>query len=327
MMPYAHVNLTEREVIKKMRDDGKSFRAIAEILGRAPSTISREYRRNSDKWRWYRPKFADNKSKIRRKESKQRKLDKYPELKALILYWLKNGISPDVIAGRLRWLLGESIISHESIYTWVYKEAEEGNDFYKFLPRSVKKRHNRLKTNKNRLKIPNRVSIHDRPEEIEDRKTFGHWEGDTVVGKGQSGYIATVVERKTRLLASGFMKDKRADTCNRAILEAFAYIPNSNIKSITFDNGSEFFHHEALQEALESNTFFADPYSSWQRGTNENTNGILRRFFPKNMDFSNLTQEDVDKVVHKINSIPRKSLGYRTPYEAFFSECGVALQT
>jgi len=136
-----------------------------------------------------------------------------------------------------------------------------------------------------------------------------------------------VVERKTRFPASGCMKNKRAETCNRALSEAFANISNSSIKSITFDNGLEFYYHENLKELFECDTFFADPYSPWQRGSNENANRILRRFFPKKMNFSNLTQEDVDKAVHKINSIPRKSLGYRTPYEAFLYEQTVALQT
>ena len=190
-----------------------------------------------------------------------------------------------------------------------------------------KKRQNRLKSNKNRLKIPNRTSIDKRPAEIEGRDIFGHWEGDTISGTLASGYLVTVVERKTRFLASGSMKDKRAETCNRALSEAFADISNSCIKSITFDNGLEFYYHENLKELFECDTFFANPYSPWQRGSNENANRILRRFFPKKINFSNLTQEDVDKAVHKINSMPRKSLRYYTPYEAFFDQQSVALQT
>jgi transposase, IS30 family len=326
MMSYRHIDLDERYVIHKNIANGKSLRASAELLGRSPSSISRELKRNCGEY-WYRPKDADDKSKVRRKESKQRKLDKSEDLRDFVLEKLEDGFSPDSIAGRIRLEGLETMsISHESIYTWLYKEARNGGKYHEYLPGQRKKRQNRLKPNKNRLKIPNRTGIDERPAEIGGREIFGHWEGDTVAGTAASGYLATVVERKTRFLASGFMKDKRAETCNRAFCEAFANIPNSSIKSITFDNGLEFYHHENLKELFECNTFFADPYSPWQRGSNENANRILRRFFPKKMNFSNLTQEDVDKAVHKINSIPRKSLGYYTPYEAFLKET-VALQT
>jgi IS30 family transposase len=327
MMSYRHIDLYERYVIRKSIENGKSLRAIAELLSRSPSSISRELKRNSGRY-WYHPKDADDKSKIRRKESKQRKLDKDEELRKFVLDKLEGGFSPDSIAGRDRLEgLKTMSVSHESIYTWLYKDAFNGGNYYKYLTGQRKKRQNRLKTNKNRLKIPNRTNIHERPEEIEGRGIFGHWEGDTVAGAAASGYLATVVERKTHFFSFFFMKDKRAETCNRALCEAFADIPNSSIKSITFDNGLEFYHHENLKELFECDTFFADPYSPWQRGSNENANRMLRRFFPKKMNFGNLTQEDVDKAVHKINSIPRKSLGYYTPYEAFFAEQSVALQT
>jgi IS30 family transposase len=326
-MSYRHIDLDERYVIHKNIASGKSLRACAELLGRSPSSISRELKRNFGEY-WYRPKDADDKSKIRRKESRQRKLDKNEDLRDFVLEKLKSGFSPDSIAGRIKLEGLKTIsISHESIYTWLYKDARNGSNYHKYLLGQRKKRQNRLKPNKNRLKIPNRTSIDKRPVEIEGRDIFGHWEGDTIAGTVASGYLVTVVERKTRFLASGFMKNKRAETCNRALSEAFADIPNSCIKSITFDNGLEFYYHENLKELFECDTFFADPYSPWQRGSNENANRILRRFFPKKMNFSNLTQEDVDKAVHKINSIPRKSIGYYTPYEAFFDQQRVALQT
>jgi IS30 family transposase len=327
MMSYRHIGLDERYVIYKNIINGKSLRTIAELLDRSPSSISRELKRNSIKY-WYRPGEANDKSKIRRKESKQRKLDKNEDLRDFILGKLKDGFSPDSIAGRIKLEgLKAMSISHESIYTWLYKEARNGGKYHEYLLGQRKKRQNRLKTDKNRLKIPNRTSIGKRPAEIEGRKTFGHWEGDTIAGAAASGYIVTAVERKDRFLAAGLMKNKRSETCNRAFCEAFADISNSNIESITFDNGLEFYYHENLKELFECDTFFADPYSPWQRGSNENANRILRRFFPKKMNFSNLTQEDVDKAVHKINSIPRKSLGYYTPYEAFFADQTVALQT
>ena len=327
MMSYRHIDLDERIVISKNITERKSLRTIAELLGRSPSSISREIKRNYVEY-WYHPKKADEKRKIRRKESRHRKLDKNENLKNFVLDKLKDGYSPDSIAGRINLEeLKAMSISHESIYTWLYKEARNGGKCHEYLLGQRKKRQKRLKTNKNRLKIPNRTSIGERPTEIEGREIFGHWEGDTIAGAAASGYLATVVERKTRFTASGFMKNKRAEICNRALCEAFADIPNLSIKSITFDNGLEFYYHENLKELFECDTYFADPYSPWQRGSNENANRILRRFFPKKTNFRYLTQDDVDKAVRKINSIPRKSLGYYTPYEAFFAEQSVALQT
>ncbi len=209
-------------------------------------------------------------------------------------------------------------ISHEAIYTWIYDKALKGDDLYKNLPRGVKKRKRRLNKRQSRLTIPNRVSIHERPEAVKERKEIGHWEGDTISGKQGTGYIVTSVERKSLFLVAGLMINKSKGICNRAILEAYGNIFNESIKTITFDNGSEFYAHEDLKEAFECETFFADPYSPWQRGINEHTNGLLRRFFPKGMSFKNITQKDVDEAVEKLNNIPRKSLGYRTPYEEFY---------
>lgn len=320
-MPYEHLNIYDRKIIKKMLVAEKSMRAIARELGRSVSTIKDEIDRNSGKY-WYHPQDAQNKYEERRLESKVRLIDKNKDLKDHIYSELRNGRSPDSISGRLKLIYKTDTtmhVSHESIYSWIYAEVKQGSDLYKYLARGIKKRHRRLNKRKNRLKIPGRVSIHKRPKSIEQRKVKGHWEGDTIVGKGHSGYIATVVERKSYFLKAGIMSDKKPETCNFAILEGLWEIPNRFVKTITFDNGTEFFKHETLKEMLECKTYFADPYSSWQRGRNEHTNGILRRYFPKKMDFSKLTQNDIDEAVDKINNMPRKSLGYKTPYEVFYN--------
>lgn len=321
MMSYEHLNIYERKIIKKMLIAGKSMREIGRELDRSPSTIKNEIDRNKEEY-WYHPQKAQEKADQRRSNSKERLIDKNETLKEHIILKLKQGWSPDAISGRLKIEYKKDLsmqISHESIYLWIYDQVSKGSDIYKYLSRGVKIRHRRLNKYKSRMKIPDRTSIHKRPKSVESRKYKGHWEGDTVFGKGQSGYIATVVERKSYFLAAGLMEDKRSETCNYAILEGLGNIPNRNIKSITFDNGSEFYHHQTLKEMLECKTYFADPYSSWQRGINEHTNGILRRYFPKKMDFSNLTQNDVDEAVKMINNMPRKSLGYKTPYEVFFN--------
>jgi IS30 family transposase len=328
MMPYEHLTLCDRKVIKKMHSENKSIRAIAKYMGRHPSTISRELNRNKDTF-WYHPVHAHEKYSNRRKFAKRLRLDSNSELKNHVVEALKSGNSPDAISGRLKLThhtLPNMQISHESIYTWIYSKAAVGDDLYKHLPRGVKKRHRRLNKRRSRIKIPDRISIHNRPQSVENRCCKGHWEGDTITGKGHQGYIATLVERKTLFLAAGLMMNKKPATCNRAILEAYGNIPNKAIRTITFDNGLEFYRHTDLQEALECKIFFADPYSAWQRGINEHTNGLLRRYFPKNMSFRELTQNNVDEVVNKLNNMPRKSLGYRTPYEAFHG-LSVALQT
>jgi len=311
-----------------MLGNNNSFREIARYLDRHPSTIIREIKRNSEKL-WYHPLHANEEYNKRRKYSKVRIIDKNNDIREHIIEALKDGTSPDAISGRLRLTHKDKLdmqISHESIYSWIYAQTAQGSDIYKYLSRGVRKRQRRLNKKRPRIQIPDRVSIHSRPKAVESRRWQGHWEGDTITGKGHHGYIASVVERKSYFLVAGLMIDKRPETCNRAILEAFGDIQNGFIKSITFDNGSEFYQHKMLQEALECQVYFADPYSAWQRGINENTNGLLRRYFPKSMNFKNLTQNDVDNVVKKLNHMPRKSLGYKTPYEVFY-KLTVALQT
>ena len=326
-MSYEHLNLYDRKLIKKKLVLHKSLREIASEMGRSPSTISTEIRRNKGTY-WYNPFEAQKKYEQRRIKSRQKFIDQNNDLKEHIINELKNGKSPDAISGRLKLThkkYPSMQISHESIYTWIYYQVLQGSDLHKYLARGVKKRNKRLNKRKSRMIIPDRVSIHERPKSVENRKYKGHWEGDTIVGRGHSGYIATIVERKSYFLIAGLMSDKKPETCVRAILEGFSEIPNKDIKSITFDNGLEFYQHYNLKVLLECKTYFADPYSSWQRGINEHTNGLLRRFFPKNMEFSKLNQNDVDEVVRKINNIPRKSLGYKTPYEVFYN-CSVLLQ-
>jgi len=320
MMPYVHLDLCDRKVIKKMLSRDSSIREIAKYIEHHPSTISREIKRNKDPY-WYHPFHAHEKYLKRRKNSKIPIIDGNHELRAYIMQGLRDKKSPDAISGRLHLTKKDRPdvhISHESIYAWIYRQAKQGDSIYKYLARGVKKRHRRLNKKQPRIQIPDRISIHARPQSVENRQSKGHWEGDTITGKNHQAYIATLVERTSYFLAAGFMSDKRPETCNRSILEAFGSIDNKSIKSITFDNGSEFYQHKNLQEALECKVYFADPYSAWQRGVNEHTNGLLRKYFPKSMNFKDLTQNEVDEAIKKLNDTPRKSLGYRTPYEVFY---------
>jgi len=324
-MSYKHLTLSDREVIKKLVKNDYSYEKIAKLLGVHKSTVSRELARNRGPY-WYQSYQAHELCCQRRKQSKKRKIDASPELKDYIIDHLEDSWSPDIISGRMKKLFkGNEImkISHEAIYLWIYAQED---DLYRHLSRGIPKRQRRTVKNKRRIQIPDRKSIHDRPASVETRKQIGHWEGDTIVGKKSKGYIATMAERKSKLLAAALMLNKRPETCNRSILEAFGDISNNSIKTITLDNGSEFFKYKDIEIALECNIYFADPYSSWQRGTNEHINGMLRRYFPKSMNFMELTQNDVDKVVNKLNNRPRKSLDYRTPFEVFNNLKTVALQ-
>ncbi len=319
-MPYVHLNLCDRKVIKKMLSRDISIREIAEYIERLPSTISREIKRNKDNY-WHHPVHAHEKYLKRRKESKISIIDSNHELREYITQKLRDRKSPDAISGRLHLThknRPDMHISHESMYTWIYRQAKQGDEIYKYLARGVKKRHRRLNKKRSRIQILDRISIHARPQSVESRRSKGHWEGDTITGKKHQAYIATLAERKSYFLAAGFMCDKRSETGNKSILEAFGDIDNKSIKSMTFDNGSEFYQHKNLQEALECKVYFADPYSVWQRVINEHTNDLLRKYFPKSMNFKDSTQNEIDEAIKKLNDTPRKSLGYRTPHEVFY---------
>lgn len=319
-MSYKHLSLEDRIVIKNMHNLSCNLTEIATQVGCNKSTISRELKRNQTIW--YRPIEAHKLYLERKKGTCKRKIEKHTELKDYVLNGLKRKDSPEQIAGRIMLEYPESSImrlSHESIYQWIYFNARIGDDTYKYLRRVLKKRRCRTHKKSSRMRIPDRKSIHSRPAEVETRNVTGHWEGDTIVGKGHSGYIATMVERGNLFLTAALMADKRPSSLNRATLEAFGNIDNMAIKTITLDNGTEFCDYKDLEEALECDIYFADPYSSWQRGTNENTNGLLRQFFPKNMSFEKITQNEVDIAVAALNNRPRKKLKYRTPYEVFYN--------
>ncbi|ESP94957.1 IS30 family transposase [Pseudoalteromonas luteoviolacea 2ta16] len=214
----------------------------------------------------------------------------------------------------------EKRVSHETIYQWVIKDYQAGGELYKALPKRHKKRKKQRKYGDLRGKIKDRVSIHERPVIVEERTRIGDWEGDLVEGKKGSGYIVTHVDRATKYLMAQKIESKTAEAFNKATLSMFMPLAPSKRLTLTLDNGKEFSLFNKIENRLKIDIYFADPYCSWQRGTNENTNGLIRRYFPKKTDFSTITDNELQKVVHKINSRPRKSLDYQTPKEAFSLE-------
>jgi IS30 family transposase len=320
----------ERRVIQKMYWRGEKKADIAKILKRDKSTIGREISRNISPDKFYRSVFAQRRYLERRMGLKLVKIEKNLKLRNYIIKKLYMKWSPENISGRIAHEYPDDPsmkISYESIYKWIYTIYRTKKVcFWKLLPRKRTKRYKRHQIKQPRFLIQDKKSIHTRPKDAECRNVLGHWEGDTIVGKGRDGYIVTLVERQTRFLAAAKMNNCKASTCNRAMLEAFGEIMNKKISTITFDNGSEFAHFKDIEEAIECDVFFADPYSSWQRGTNEQTNGLLRRYLPKGTSFSNVDQNTVDRIVDMLNNKPRKVLNFLTPYEAFYKLKPVALE-
>lgn len=225
-----------------------------------------------------------------------------------VLSHLRMGWSPEEVAGRLKRDKGSPVIHHETIYAYIYSTKAKGLKLWDYLPRKQKKRKKQTGRGCHKSRIPNRVSIHVRPEEIETREVFGHWEGDSVVGLGRKEGIHTEVER------IGAVETVDAQ------IQLFEHLPKEAAQTVTVDNGKEFTHHQDLTKETGVLVFFADPYSSWQRETNENTNGRLRRYVPKKTSFSTLPEEELQAIVQELNNHPRKCLQYRKPVEAFNEE-------
>jgi IS30 family transposase len=219
--------------------------------------------------------------------------------------------SPEQISG---WLLEEheQLISHETIYLHVWANKQAGGDLYKYLRRQGKKYDKRRNGKSTRGQIKNRVSIDDRPRVVDDKLRIGDWEIDTVIGKGHSGALVTIVERVTKFTVSAQVNSKSAKEVAKATIALLRPLKDV-VHTITADNGKEFAYHEKISEALSADVYFAHPYSSWERGLNENTNGLLRQYFPKNTDLKTVTNIEVKKAINRLNSRPRKDLEFKTP--------------
>lgn len=309
-----HLTLEEREVVAEWHAAGASQRAIARELGRNPSTISRELRRNRSRTGYY-PARADRKAQQRRRERPLvRKMERV-EVSRFVRDELKKYSSPDQIAGRAKLVLRDSSrhVSRQTIYSWIRAQAEAGKRWHRFLRRHGKKRVDQDK----RGQIPSAASIDGRPKIVERRGRKGDFEGDTVRGLPGRGGLVTLVDRKTRLVLIQRVPDLKADTVTDGAAAALAGVRRKNRKTVTFDNGKEFAGHEELSRRTGVVVYFAKPYCSWQRGTNENTNGLIRQFFSKGTDLARQPIARINQVQELLNHRPRRCLGYRTPHEAF----------
>lgn len=320
-MSYHHLTLRERGKIELMLKQGHNCAGIARELGYSASSVRRELQRNGTPG-GYNAQVAQRSYEQRRQVCRPKgRLAYEPLREAVVEHIAEKKLSPELAAGRLRMQFAADPrmhICHETIYRAIYHNHYLLDFLLEFLVQARPKRRKRGqgKTRRGPL-IPNRVGIDKRPAIVQERSQVGHWEGDLVVGNQQDGFIVTLVERVSRMLHAVRTATKRPAEVCRAVIQALLDRPVSWVRTITFDNGTEFREHEIMTQQLGAQVYFADPYSAYQRGSNEQVNGLVRRYLPKGTSFKDLTQQELDQIVEAINNRPRKCLGFRTPNEVF----------
>lgn len=310
-----HLREAEREVITRGVAAGRGVRSIAAELGRAPSTVSREIRRNGGRSH-YRCVSATARALAHKARPKQCKLAKSLRLRKLVAKTLQWLWSPQQISGWLKLQSSDPSmqISHEAIYQTLFIQARGvlKAELTKCLRTQRQVRHGKPASKTRRGQIPNAVPISERPASVEDRAVPGHWEGDLIAGT-QNSFIATLVERKTRFVILAKVESKETDVVIDALIREMKNLPTQLRQSLTLDRGSEFSQHARFTIATDLKVYFCDPRSPWQRGSNENTNGLLRQYFPKGKDVSGYSQADLRRVARSLNGRPRQTLGFQTP--------------
>jgi transposase, IS30 family len=331
-MSYTHLTPRERYVISHLKVAKFSLREIARRLGRHHTTISREIKRNGPTYPggvyWY--YFIEPSIEKRRHRARSFHRQHHEPLVEYVETKLRIDWPPQVIVQRLRadFPHDERMrVSHETIYRWVALDAEQGGNLHRHLRRRHKYRRRQKRYGAGRRFIPGRVGIEERPQIVAERGRFGDWEADLVLGRRGSGAIGTYVERKSRFLMATLLPDRTADAFNAATIPAYKELPQPLRRTLTLDNGKEFSRFKELESETSLAVYFAVPYAAWQRGTNENTNGLLRFYFPKGTNFKRTSAAALARAVYRLNNRPRKCLGYRTPQEVFNEALSGALAT
>ena len=304
MQTYKQLTYEQRCQIYALKKTNISQQKIANIIGASQSAVSRELKRNTGK-RGYRFKQAQKLTERRRlAATKANKMT--PKLILLIEHKLEEKWSPEQISG---WLVNENpqTVSHETIYRHIWNNKRLGGNLHSHLRRQGKAYQSRAASQAGRGHIKNRVSIDERPNIVDEKSRVGDWEIDLVIGKGHSGALVTIVERQTSFTVSTRIFDKQAATVTAATISLLQPYKDA-VLTITADNGKEFAYHEEMTQALNAPVYFADPYCSWQRGLNENTNGLLRQYWPKKTDFKLISTNEVDEVIVQLNNRPRKKI-------------------
>jgi transposase, IS30 family len=313
MNHYNQLTQDTRYQISALRQAGNSQTAIADAIGVHKSTISREIARNSGE-RGYRPKQA-NELALEKRHNAEKHITFTPELQAMVTGKIMLDWSPEQISGYFE-ANNIASISHESIYQFLLTDKIAGGTLYTHLRHSAKRRKKRYGSKDKRGQIKNRVSIDKRPKIIDKKERIGDWEGDTIIGAQQQKAIVTLVDRASKLTRIGPVATKHADIVSAIIVKLLR--PMKRIShTTTFDNGKEFSGHEKIAKSLGIDIYFAHPYSSWERGLNENTNGLIRQYIKKGSSFEGITPERIKFIEDRLNNRPRKTLGYRTPNEVY----------
>lgn len=318
MTTYTQLTLDERILMMRLRWQGLSFIKIGQALGRHRSTIYREFERNSCHHidGGYRPTKAERRTRARRSRSRRNR--HYDECDfAIVRTLLHEDWSPEQITGYLQ-SLGIRAISHETIYRYIWRDKANGGSLWKHLRQSPKQRRKRYRAYDSRGRLADKRHISERPKSVESRRYRGHWEIDTVMGKGSRDCIVTLVERKTGYVMIGKLKDRTTGSLNKKTKALIRRDPLS-FKTITADNGTEFHQYTAIEAASDVKFYFATPYHSWERGSNENANGLIRQYLPKGTSMASLTQQQCDAIAAKLNARPRKRLNYKTPEECYYN--------
>ncbi len=314
-MTYRQITLEERYTIALLRKQGRRRAEIARHLGRHRSSVSRELRRNASPWDdSYRPSKAQEQANGRRSRSRRnRRFEgrEWDRVEAL----LREDWSPEQVSGRLRESRQLSI-SHETIYRYVWEDRKLGGSLYRHLRCATKKRRKRYGRYDSRGRLAGKRAIGERPASVETRRVMGHWEIDTVMGVGNDDCIVTLVERVSGYVLIGKLKAK---TMKEAAKRTIALVRKHPEKfhTITADNGTEFHSYGKIESATGVEFYFATPHHAWERGTNENTNGLIRQYLPKRTSMAHVTQHDCKRIAKKLNTRPRKRLNYQTPEERF----------
>jgi len=316
MRNYKQLSQAQRYQIEILNKAGKNQKEIAELLGVSPGTICRELKRNKGK-KGYRPKQAQIKADKRRKQAaKAIKMTK--EVIVEIEEKIRLDWSPEQVSGWLKVNQGIAI-SHERIYQHIWADKRHGGTLYKHLRQSNKKRKKQYGSKDKRGQIRNRVSIDERPAIVAEKIRIGDWEIDTVIGQNHQGALVTIVDRVSKFTLIKKVDSKHAEVVTAATISLLQSYLDKTL-TITADNGKEFAGHETIKEQLNADVYFAHPYHSWERGLNENTNGLIRQYFTKGSSFENITDDEVEAVMYKLNHRPRKTLNFKTPYAVFFAE-------
>jgi len=312
MSHYTQLTREERYQISALKTAGHNQVEIATVIGRNKSTVSRELSRNRGQ-RGYRPKQANHFAESRRQSKSVPRITTESWTRVELL--LCEDWSPEQISN---WLRNEegTLVSPEWIYQYILQDKQAGGSLHRHL-RCQKQRKKRYGTPERRGQIKGRVSIDERPEVVNQRSRIGDWEADTVIGKQGGTVLVTLVERKTRFSVIGKAPNRTAQEVKAVILKRLKPLA-AQVQTLTYDNGKEFALHQDIAKELVASGYFAHPYHSWERGLNENTNGLIRQFFPKGTDLSEVTEAEVQEVMNKLNNRPRKCLGFKTPNQVFF---------